>query len=97
MSAGAPNASLYLILQGSVAVHPPGHDGRHVRFTSAACVGELSLVDGRAASTDVVAVCGPTLPSAGTAMAAPRDPSDAVVGRAAWFRAKAGGPNRVCP
>jgi len=61
LAAGRPNTSLYVVLEGAVEVHLPGHDGPHVRLTKGECAGELSLIDGQPASADVVAACDTTL------------------------------------
>jgi diguanylate cyclase (GGDEF)-like protein len=61
LTAGQPNRRLFIILQGVVEVHLPGHDGAHVRVAQGECVGELSLIDGQVASADVVAACETTL------------------------------------
>ena len=52
---GAMNRSLFIVLDGVVEVMLPGVDTPHVRLGPGECVGELSLIDGRPVSADVVA------------------------------------------
>ncbi len=55
LRAGADNDVLYLVLAGQVSVHVPGSDRPHVQLGAGECVGELSLIDSRHVSADVVA------------------------------------------
>jgi diguanylate cyclase (GGDEF)-like protein len=55
LNTGDANAALHIILGGGVSVRVPGTDTPHVRLGAGECVGELSLLDGRPVSADVVA------------------------------------------
>lgn len=52
---GAANRTLYVVVSGRLRVHVPGTDEPHVRIEAGECVGELSIIDGREVSADVVA------------------------------------------
>jgi diguanylate cyclase (GGDEF)-like protein len=52
---GEVNSSLFVILDGAVEVVLPGIDVPRVRLERGECVGELSVIDGRPVSADVVA------------------------------------------
>ncbi len=52
---GSENDSLYVVLSGSVSVRVPGIESAHARVGTGECVGELSLIDGKRVSVDVVA------------------------------------------
>jgi len=53
---GELNTSLFVVADGAVDVVLPGIDAPHVRLGVGECLGELSLLDGRPVSADVVAV-----------------------------------------
>jgi diguanylate cyclase (GGDEF)-like protein len=53
--AGSANDRLHVILSGTLVVRVPGSDDPYVRLGAGDCAGELSLIDGRAATADVVA------------------------------------------
>ncbi len=53
---GELNTSLYVISEGVMDVVLPGIDVPHVRLGPGECLGELSLLDGKPISADVVAV-----------------------------------------
>ncbi|MES1256106.1 MAG: GGDEF domain-containing protein [Acidobacteriota bacterium] len=55
LSAGTANRTLYLVVSGRLRVHVPGTDEPHVQIEAGECVGELSIIDGREVSADVVA------------------------------------------
>lgn len=56
LTAGLPNARLYIVLSGSLSVHASGGaPPSFVRFGPSDCVGELSLLENGPASADVVA------------------------------------------
>jgi diguanylate cyclase (GGDEF)-like protein len=52
---GELNTSLRIVLDGAVEVVLPGIDAPRVRLGRGECVGELSVIDGRPVSADVVA------------------------------------------
>lgn len=58
---GELNSSLFVIVDGAVDVVLPGIDAPHVRLERGECLGELSLLDGRPVSANVVAVEPTTL------------------------------------
>jgi diguanylate cyclase (GGDEF)-like protein len=53
--AGSANDRLHVIVSGTVVVRVPGSDDEYVRLGAGDCVGELSIIDGRPATADVVA------------------------------------------
>jgi diguanylate cyclase (GGDEF)-like protein len=56
LTRGQENRTLFLVLEGSLAVHLGGpRDAAHARAGPGECVGELSVVDGHAVSADVIA------------------------------------------
>ena len=55
LHAGTPNDVLYVVLAGQVSVTVPGTDRPHVQLGVGECVGELSLIDHRHVSAEVVA------------------------------------------
>jgi diguanylate cyclase (GGDEF)-like protein len=56
LTRGQENRTLFLVLEGNLAVHLGGsRDPAHARVGPGECVGELSVVDGHAASADVLA------------------------------------------
>jgi diguanylate cyclase (GGDEF)-like protein len=61
LQAGATNASLFIVMDGGVDVLLPGVDAPHVRLGPGECVGELSLIDDKPVSADVVAAMPTTL------------------------------------
>ncbi|MGD9903804.1 MAG: diguanylate cyclase [Vicinamibacterales bacterium] len=61
LQAGTANASLYIVMAGGVDVLLPGVDAPHVRLGPGECAGELSLIDGKPVSADVVAAVPTTV------------------------------------
>lgn len=61
LQAGATNTSLYIVMDGGVDVLLPGVDAPHVRLGPGECAGELSLIDGKPVSADVVAAMPTTI------------------------------------
>jgi len=55
LKTGTSNSALYIILSGAITVRVPGTETPHVRLGEGECVGELSLLDNRPISADVVA------------------------------------------
>ena len=55
LKTGEANAALHIILAGVLSVRVPGTATPHVRLGAGECVGELSLLDDRSVSADVVA------------------------------------------
>jgi len=55
LKTGEANAALHIILGGALSVRVPGTESPHVRLGAGECVGELSLLDSRPVSADVVA------------------------------------------
>jgi len=55
LKSGDANSSLHIILSGVLSVRVPGTDTPHVQLKVGECVGELSLLDDRPVSADVVA------------------------------------------
>jgi diguanylate cyclase (GGDEF)-like protein len=55
LQAGAPNDSLFIVVEGGVDVRLRGIPVPLVRLGPGECAGELSLIDGKAVSADVVA------------------------------------------
>ena len=60
LAKGSANARLYIVMSGGVSVHVADTDVPHVHLGPGACVGEISILDGRPVSADVVAE-GPTV------------------------------------
>lgn len=58
LAAGERNASLFIVLEGDVDVRLPGTETAQVRLGPGECVGELSVLDHRPVSADVVAASG---------------------------------------
>lgn len=61
LDAGAANRTLFIVVDGGVDVLLPGADAPHVRLGPGECVGELSLIDGKPVSADVVAALPTTV------------------------------------
>jgi diguanylate cyclase (GGDEF)-like protein len=61
LTAGTTNAALFIVVDGEVDVLLPGVDTPLVRLGPGECVGELSLIDGKAVSADVVAATPTTV------------------------------------
>jgi diguanylate cyclase (GGDEF)-like protein len=61
LMAGTTNASLFIVVDGEVDVLLPGVDTALVRLGPGECVGELSLIDGKAVSADVMAAAPTTV------------------------------------
>jgi diguanylate cyclase (GGDEF)-like protein len=61
LTAGATNTSLLIVVDGEVDVLLPGVDTALVRLGPGECVGELSLIDGKPVSADVVAAAPTTV------------------------------------
>jgi diguanylate cyclase (GGDEF)-like protein len=55
LKAGVNNDRLYIVMAGCVGVRMGGRAEPHVRLGPGECVGELSILDGRPTSADVVA------------------------------------------
>lgn len=61
LDAGAANRALFIVVDGGVDVLLPGTDAPHVHLGPGECVGELSLIDGKPVSADVVAAVPTTV------------------------------------
>ncbi|MGE0361608.1 MAG: GGDEF domain-containing protein [Vicinamibacterales bacterium] len=61
LQAGTTNTSLFIVMDGGVDVLLPGVDAPHVRLGPGECAGELSLIDGKPVSADVVAAMPTTI------------------------------------